>query len=322
MTGISLLIADDHQVVRLGLKNLLDGTSISVVAEATSGDEVLGKVASHKPDAVLLDVRMPGGDGLHILGRLKLDYPGGVTSLVVLALLNAGLPPDHPKVAAGLNYVRQRIADKTYSVALQSMAFCAANPSKYAAEIQRSTEWLVKSQSADGSWTYGERGGSNGDPSNTQFALLALYEAQRAGAKLSRDDWNAVYSRSKDYWLKIRNKDGSFPYNAGGNDVRGSMTCAGIASLVVGGVFVGLTAMKTSDTDDLCPDKRCTTPAGRASLDEANTFANVANGTLIAGALLLATGVVVFLTAPSDDPDSASIELLPGPASLLVRGRF
>jgi len=97
---------------------------------------------------------------------------------------------------------------------------------------------------------------------------------------------------------------------------------AGIASLVVGGVFVGLTAMKTSDTDDLCPDKRCTTPAGRASLDEANTFANVANGTLIAGALLLATGVVVFLTAPSDDPDSASIELLPGPASLLVRGRF
>ena len=163
------------------------------------------------------------------------DYPGGVTSLVVLALLNAGLPPDHPKVAAGLNYVRQRIADKTYSVALQSMAFCAANPSKYAAEIQRSTEWLVKSQSADGSWTYGERGGSNGDPSNTQFALLALYEAQRAGAKLSRDDWNAVYSRSKDYWLKIRNKDGSFPYNAGGNDVRGSMTCAGIASLVIVG---------------------------------------------------------------------------------------
>ncbi len=75
MAGISLLIADDHQVVRLGLKNLLDGTSITVVAEATSGDEVLSKVASHKPNAVLLDVRMPGGDGLHILGRLKLDYP-------------------------------------------------------------------------------------------------------------------------------------------------------------------------------------------------------------------------------------------------------
>lgn len=75
MANISLLIADDHQVVRLGLKNLLEGSNISVVGEATSGDEVLSKVATLKPTAVLLDVRMPGGDGLHILGRLKLDYP-------------------------------------------------------------------------------------------------------------------------------------------------------------------------------------------------------------------------------------------------------
>lgn len=75
MTGISLLIADDHQVVRLGLKNLLEGSGITVVAEATHGEEVLSKVASHKPNVVLLDVRMPGGDGLHILGRLKLDHP-------------------------------------------------------------------------------------------------------------------------------------------------------------------------------------------------------------------------------------------------------
>jgi DNA-binding NarL/FixJ family response regulator len=75
MSNISLLIADDHQVVRLGLKNLLEGSNISVIAEATSGEEVLSKVAALKPTAVLLDVRMPGGDGLHILGRLKLDYP-------------------------------------------------------------------------------------------------------------------------------------------------------------------------------------------------------------------------------------------------------
>lgn len=75
MGTISLLIADDHQVVRLGLKNLLEGSNISVIGEATSGDEVLSKVATLKPTAVMLDVRMPGGDGLHILGRLKLDYP-------------------------------------------------------------------------------------------------------------------------------------------------------------------------------------------------------------------------------------------------------
>ena len=72
---ISLLVADDHQVVRLGLRNVLEGSGIEVVAEATTGDEVLRKVEAQKPDAVLLDVRMPGGDGLHVLGRLKLDYP-------------------------------------------------------------------------------------------------------------------------------------------------------------------------------------------------------------------------------------------------------
>lgn len=73
--SISLLVADDHHVVRLGLKNILQGTGIEVTAEATTGEEVIQKVAAEKPDVVLLDVRMPGGDGLHVLGRLKLDYP-------------------------------------------------------------------------------------------------------------------------------------------------------------------------------------------------------------------------------------------------------
>ncbi len=163
------------------------------------------------------------------------DYPGGVTSLVVLALLTAGLPPDHPKVANALNYSRQRVPKKTYTVALQSMAFCAANPTKFAADIQRNTEWLVKAQCKDGSWSYGEDGASNGDPSNTQFALLALYEAQRAGAQLPPEVWKSVYGLSKKYWLAIRNKDGSFPYNPGSAEVRGSMTCAGVSSLVIVG---------------------------------------------------------------------------------------
>ncbi len=73
--AISLLVADDHQVVRLGLRNILEGTGINVTAEATTGEEVFQKVAAEKPDVVLLDVRMPNGDGLHVLGRLKLEHP-------------------------------------------------------------------------------------------------------------------------------------------------------------------------------------------------------------------------------------------------------
>lgn len=72
---ISLLVADDHQVVRLGLASMLEGSGISVTAEATTGEEVLARVAENRPSCVLLDVRMQKGDGLHVLGRLKLDYP-------------------------------------------------------------------------------------------------------------------------------------------------------------------------------------------------------------------------------------------------------
>ncbi len=73
---VSLFVADDHQIVRLGLKNILEGTGIVVSGEATTGDELLALVAANKPDVILLDVRMPDGDGLHVLGRLKLDCPG------------------------------------------------------------------------------------------------------------------------------------------------------------------------------------------------------------------------------------------------------
>lgn len=73
--AISVLIADDHEVVRLGLKNLLQGTQCEVVAEATTGEQALELVATKKPDLVILDVRMSGGDGLYVLGRIKLDRP-------------------------------------------------------------------------------------------------------------------------------------------------------------------------------------------------------------------------------------------------------
>ncbi len=73
--AIKLLIADDHEVVRLGLKSLVADTEITIVAEATSGDEAWQLALKLNPDVVLLDVRMPDGDGLNALGRIKLDRP-------------------------------------------------------------------------------------------------------------------------------------------------------------------------------------------------------------------------------------------------------
>ncbi|MGI9427541.1 MAG: response regulator [Bythopirellula sp.] len=72
---IRLLIADDHAVVRAGLRTMVHGGDIEIVAEATNGNEALQLVAQHSPDVVLLDVRMPEGDGIACLGRLRAELP-------------------------------------------------------------------------------------------------------------------------------------------------------------------------------------------------------------------------------------------------------
>ena len=73
--AIRVLLADDHEVVRRGLKSLFEDTDIQVVAEASNGHETLKLVKEKKLDVVLLDVRMPDMDGLNVLGRIKLDHP-------------------------------------------------------------------------------------------------------------------------------------------------------------------------------------------------------------------------------------------------------
>jgi len=69
---IKILIADDHAIVREGLKQIVAETSDMMVAdEASSGHEVLDKVRSNEYTVVVLDISMPGGDGLNILKQIK-----------------------------------------------------------------------------------------------------------------------------------------------------------------------------------------------------------------------------------------------------------
>jgi DNA-binding NarL/FixJ family response regulator len=73
--SVKLVVADDHEVVRAGLKSLLAGTDIRIVAEGATGEQAVRLTLKHEPDVVLLDVRMPDGDGLNALARIKLDRP-------------------------------------------------------------------------------------------------------------------------------------------------------------------------------------------------------------------------------------------------------
>src|SRR3972149_6138341 len=72
---IRLLIADDHEVVRSGLKTLVAGTEVKVVGEVATGAEAVKFALENEVDVVLMDIRMPDGDGLTALGSIKLDKP-------------------------------------------------------------------------------------------------------------------------------------------------------------------------------------------------------------------------------------------------------
>ena len=73
---INVLIADDHEVVRTGLKSILaKDPEFNVIGEANTGDEAISMAVTLDPHIIMLDARMPGNDGMHVLNRIKLDRP-------------------------------------------------------------------------------------------------------------------------------------------------------------------------------------------------------------------------------------------------------
>lgn len=85
MTGgpTRVMIVDDHPVVRTGLRELFTAyPDIEVVGEAADGGEALAVAADKAPDVVLLDVRMPGALGVHVVRRLK-ERAAGLKVLIL-----------------------------------------------------------------------------------------------------------------------------------------------------------------------------------------------------------------------------------------------
>ena len=76
MNKTRIVLADDHSVLRSGLKLLLNAQEdLTVVGEATNGPEAIAAVRQHSPDLLLLDITMPKTDGLEVLQQVKRAYP-------------------------------------------------------------------------------------------------------------------------------------------------------------------------------------------------------------------------------------------------------
>lgn len=86
--SLSILIADDHDIIRAGIKNVLAGhADYEVVAEAKDGEETVAKVEQHKPDILLLDISMPKVSGLDIIEQIH--YISPQTKILIISVHKA-----------------------------------------------------------------------------------------------------------------------------------------------------------------------------------------------------------------------------------------
>jgi DNA-binding NarL/FixJ family response regulator len=82
---IRVVLADDQALVRAGFRSLLDAQDdIEVVGEASTGDEAVALTRRLRPDVVLMDIRMPGSDGLHATRRISEDHGLDRVRIVIL----------------------------------------------------------------------------------------------------------------------------------------------------------------------------------------------------------------------------------------------
>jgi DNA-binding NarL/FixJ family response regulator len=99
---VRVLVADDHPVVRAGLRALLSAEpGLSVVAEAGSGEETVVMARQHQPDVVLMDLRMPGAGGLAAIRQLSADQPGARIVVLTTYDSDADILPAVEAGAAG-----------------------------------------------------------------------------------------------------------------------------------------------------------------------------------------------------------------------------
>ena len=117
---INVLIVDDHALVRMGIRRLLDDLpDIAVVGEAENGERALEFIRTHKPDVVLLDMKMPGIDGWEVTRRLQKSHPE-VKVIAVTALSTESLPNRILQLGA-MGYLTKESGSQDLSAAIRKV---------------------------------------------------------------------------------------------------------------------------------------------------------------------------------------------------------
>jgi RNA polymerase sigma factor (sigma-70 family) len=211
-------------------------TAVVDAAPKPAVDKFQDEVAAARRKAVqfLKEKQTRDGNWEGALGTAGMD--GGTTALVVLALLEAGVPAKDPVVLKAVDYLAGLPPKSTYVVSLQTQVLARADAKKHAERVQKNADWLLdqaigwrKGGKIEG-WSY-TAGNARGDNSNTHFAVMGLHAAAGAGAKLDDKVWEAI----REYYVRTRRPGGWSYIDAPGGAIPAteSMTSAALVGLAV-----------------------------------------------------------------------------------------
>ncbi|HEX8833988.1 MAG TPA: response regulator transcription factor [Abditibacteriaceae bacterium] len=118
--NLRILLVDDHAIWRGGVRSMLEDTEFDVVGEASSGREAVEVAQALKPQLVLLDIRMAGGDGLDALQALKAQHP--TTAVVMLTTYDNPTYVARAVAGGAAGYLLKGVERDDLLVALRTVA--------------------------------------------------------------------------------------------------------------------------------------------------------------------------------------------------------
>lgn len=117
--GRTVLLVDDHPIVRAGCRRLLAGDGTCRVVEAESAEAALALYAAERPDVVVLDLNLPGMGGLEALGRLRDHDPGAV--ILIFSMYEDPLFAARALQAGARGYITKNDAPETLAQAIDTV---------------------------------------------------------------------------------------------------------------------------------------------------------------------------------------------------------
>ena len=117
---ITVMLVDDHALVRMGFRMLLADAQVEVVAEADSGEQACAEYARFKPDVVVMDLSMPGMGGLEAVRRLLVQDPKA--RVLVLSAHEDTAHPQRVLRAGAMGYLAKRSAPDALITAVTAVA--------------------------------------------------------------------------------------------------------------------------------------------------------------------------------------------------------